>query len=142
VSATAEPLIQTKLEAPAPRRLVARRSLIGCLVEGAPRRLTLVRAPAGWGKTTLLSEWHADERERRPFAWLALDPGDNDPALFWSYVIAALRTVAPGIGERPLALLRAPGVDLVREMLPLLINELGGAARPARAGAGRLPRDR
>jgi LuxR family maltose regulon positive regulatory protein len=130
VSATVEPLIQTKLEAPVPRRVVAREGLIERLIDGAPRRLTLVRAPAGWGKTTLLAEWHASERETRPFGWLALDAGDNDPALFWSYVIAALRTVAPGIGERPLALLRAPGVDLVREMLPLLINEI--AEQPER----------
>jgi LuxR family maltose regulon positive regulatory protein len=127
VSVAVESLIQTKLEAPVPRRLVARRELLARLVDGgAPRRLTLVRAPAGWGKTTLVAEWAASELESRPFGWLALDPSDNDPAPFWSYAIAALRGVAPGIGERPLALLRAPGVDLGREMLPLLINELAG----------------
>jgi LuxR family transcriptional regulator, maltose regulon positive regulatory protein len=125
VSLAAESLIQTKLEAPVPRRLVTRRALLERLADGGgPRRLTLVRAPAGWGKTTLLAEWASSELEPRPFGWLALDPADNDPGLFWRYAIAALRTVAPGIGERPLALLRAPGVDLGREMLPHLINEL------------------
>jgi ATP/maltotriose-dependent transcriptional regulator MalT len=123
-------LTQTKLETPAPRRLVPRPRLLTRLSAGEPRRLTLVRAPAGWGKTTLLAEWAASELEPRPFAWLALDPGDNDPVLFWSYAIAALRGVAPGIGERPLALLRAPGVDLGREMLPLLINELARWPEP------------
>jgi LuxR family transcriptional regulator, maltose regulon positive regulatory protein len=110
---------------------VARDQLLARLLDGAPRRLTLVRAPAGWGKTTLLAEWSASERERRRFAWLGLDRGDNDPALFWSYVIGALRSLAPRIGERPLALLRAPGVDLAREMLPRLINEI--AALPERS---------
>jgi LuxR family transcriptional regulator, maltose regulon positive regulatory protein len=126
VSVAVESLIQTKLEAPRPRRLVPRRDLLARLLDGGPRRLTLVRAPAGWGKTTLLAQWAASELEPRPFGWLALDPADNDPASFWCYAIAALRSVAPGIGERPLALLRAPGVDLGREMLPLLINELAG----------------
>jgi len=126
-----ESLIQTKLEAPLPRRLVAREALVRRLADGSPRRLTLVRAPAGWGKTTLLAEWSASELEPRPFAWLALDRGDNDPTLFWSYVIGALRTVAPGIGERALGLLRVPGVDLAREMLPLLINDVAQRVQPS-----------
>jgi LuxR family transcriptional regulator, maltose regulon positive regulatory protein len=126
VTASADPIIQTKLEVPVRRKLVSRESLLASLVDGqTPRRLTLVRAPAGWGKTTLLAEWSASALESRPFAWLALDRADNDPAQFWRYAITALRSVTPGIGERPLALLRAPGVDLAREMLPLLINELG-----------------
>jgi LuxR family maltose regulon positive regulatory protein len=131
MSATAEPLIQTKLQAPVPRGIVAREPLLARLLESGPRRLTVVRAPAGSGKTTLLAEWSASELETRPFAWLALDASDDDPALFWSYVIAALRTLAPGLGEGALALLRAPGVDPVREMLPVLLNELAALAEPA-----------
>ncbi len=78
-------ITRTKLALPAARRLVPRPHLLTRLVDGAPRRLTLVRAPARWGKTTLLADWAASELERRPFAWVALDPAANDPALFWSY---------------------------------------------------------
>ncbi len=121
---TAVPLVQTKLQAPLARSFVSRADLLAQLLDGAPRRLTLVLAPAGSGKTTLVAEWKASELEERTFAWLTLDARDDDSALFWNYVIAALRTVVPGICERPLALLRAPGTDPVREMLPLLINEI------------------
>ncbi|HYN51667.1 MAG TPA: LuxR C-terminal-related transcriptional regulator [Thermoleophilaceae bacterium] len=127
---SAAPLIQTKLQAPQPRGFVARDELLGRLLEGGPHPLTLVLAPAGSGKTTLLSEWGASEREPRPFAWLSVDSRDDDSTLFWNYVIAALRTVVPGICERPLALLRAPGTEAVREMLPLLINEIASLREP------------
>ena len=81
--------------------------LIERLDRGAASKLTLVSAPAGFGKTTLLAEWLAAGRvaERGSAAWLSLDQGDNDPASFWTYVIAALRTVAPGVGADALALL-------------------------------------
>jgi LuxR family maltose regulon positive regulatory protein len=75
------PLIKSKLEAPVPRPRVPRRELLDLCV-GPPRKLTLVRAPAGWGKSTLLADWHALESETRPFAWVALDGGDNDPVRF------------------------------------------------------------
>lgn len=78
----------------------------------------------------MLSEWGASEREPRPFAWLSVDSRDDDSTLFWNHVIAALRTVVPGICERPLALLRAPGTEAVREMLPLLINEIASLREP------------
>lgn len=127
---SATPLIQTKLQAPLPRSFVSREGLLQQLLDGGPHRLTLVLAPAGSGKTTLLAEWSASEREQRPFAWLTLDSRDDDSTLFWNYVIAALRTAVPGICERPLALLRAPGTDAVREMLPLLINEIAALPEP------------
>ena len=57
-------------------------------------------APAGWGKTMLLAQWRAAERGQRRFALVSLDPSDNDPVRFWSYVIGALRTIAPGFGGR------------------------------------------
>ena len=72
----------------------------------------------------LVAQWAASAREERPVAWLSLEADDNDPARFWMYVIEALRSVVPGIGEASLAMLRAPGVNLAAEALPALINEL------------------
>jgi LuxR family transcriptional regulator, maltose regulon positive regulatory protein len=121
----------TKLHVPSPRRgLVARDWLIGALTENGGRKLTLVAAPPGFGKTTLLAGWSASEREERPFAWLSLDSGDNDPVRFWGGVIAALRTVEPGVGAAALATLRASNVSLVEVMLPLLVNDLTTLERP------------
>ncbi len=91
------PILATKLYIPPPRPgVVLRPRLIERLNEGLDRKLTLVSAPAGFGKTTLISEWVAGCQ--RPAAWLSLDRGDNDPARFLSYLVAALRTVVAGIG--------------------------------------------
>ncbi len=76
----------------------------------------------------LVAQWEASTREKRPVAWLSLEAGDNDPARFWMYVIEALRSVLPGIGEASLAMLRAPGVNLNDEALPPLVNELADAS--------------
>ena len=82
------------------------------LNRGAASTLTLVSAPAGFGKTTLLAEWltagPARPTDERSAAWLSLDQGDNDPASFWTYVVAALQTAAPGVGADMLSLLQAP----------------------------------
>ena len=118
------PLLRTKLVVPSSPRLVVRESLIDGLSEGLSRPLTLVYGPAGSGKTMLVAQWGASAREERPVAWLSLEADDNDPARFWMYVIEALRSVLPGIGEASVAMLRAPGVNLVEEALPALINEL------------------
>jgi ATP/maltotriose-dependent transcriptional regulator MalT len=118
------PLLRTKLVVPSSPRLVVRDSLIEALSEGVSQPLTLVYGPAGSGKTMLVAQWGASTGEGRPVAWLSLEADDNDPARFWMYVIEALRSVMPGIGEAPLAMLRAPGVNLVTEALPALINEL------------------
>jgi len=76
-------LAGTKLHVPEARRgLVERRGLVDLLVEGGDRKLTLVCAPAGWGKTLLLAEWHAAPGETRPFAWVSLDGADDDAARF------------------------------------------------------------
>ena len=77
-----------------PRRRISRRELLESCA-GSPRKLTLIRAPAGWGKSTLLADWHELESETRPFAWVALDGGDSDPVRFWTYLIHALRTPRP-----------------------------------------------
>jgi LuxR family transcriptional regulator, maltose regulon positive regulatory protein len=118
------PLLRTKLVVPSSPRLVVREGLIDALSEGLSRPLTLVYGPAGSGKTMLVAQWAASAREERPVAWLSLEADDNDPARYWIYLIAALRSVMPGIGEAPLAMLRAPGVNLIAEALPTLINEL------------------
>ncbi len=92
----------------------------------------LVSAPAGFGKTTLLTEWlaagPAAPADQRLAAWLSLDRGDNDPASFWTYVIAALRTVASGVGESALALLQAPRPPPIETVLTALLNDLGAIA--------------
>jgi LuxR family maltose regulon positive regulatory protein len=118
------PLLRTKLVGPSSPRLVVRESLIDALSAGLSRPLTLVYGPAGSGKTTLVAQWAASAREDRPVAWLSLETSDNDPARFWMYVLEALRSVLPGVGETSMAMLRAPGVNLVDEALPALVNEL------------------
>ena len=97
---------------------------MGKLVDSAQRRLTLVAAPAGSGKTSLLAEWHLDPREQRPFAWISLDAADNDPVRFWDGIIAALRTVDPAVGTDAESALHSPGTTIAEHMLPFLINEL------------------
>jgi LuxR family maltose regulon positive regulatory protein len=117
------PLLSTKLHAPRLRpELVDRAALVDRLV-GSRAPVTLLAAPAGSGKTTLLAAWLASSGESRPFAWLSLDRGDNDPVRFWAYVVEAGRTVAPGIGEPVLALLRAPGTDAVETIAPAAVAE-------------------
>ena len=88
------PLIETKLHAPSPRPHLVVRDRLATGVERAARtRLTLVSAPAGFGKTTLVAEWLRALAERgAATAWLSLDERDNDPLSFWSYVVAALQT--------------------------------------------------
>jgi LuxR family maltose regulon positive regulatory protein len=116
-------LVTTKVHAPSPRReLVLRPLLVDRLTVGA-EKLTLLAAPAGWGKTTMLAEWLAQDDHQR-FAWLSVDRGDNDPARFWSYVVEALRTVEPELGTPALAQLRATGTSVADVVLPALINEI------------------
>ena len=124
------PLLTTKLHAPDPRARIGREALIARLCEAGDAKLALIRAPAGWGKSTLLAQWRAAERAQRPFAWLTLDSSDSDPIRFWTYTVEAMHAVAPELGARSLALLRAPGVDLTSEMLPVLVQELGRIQDP------------
>ena len=127
------PLLETKLYVPRSRRgLVPRPRLSERLDRGTASKLMLVSAPAGFGKTTLLTEWlaagPAAPADERLVAWLSLDRGDNDPASFWTYVIAALRTVASGVGESALALLQAPRSPPIETVLTALLNDLGATA--------------
>ena len=126
-------LLETKLYVPRSRRgLVLRPRLSERLDRGTASKLVLVSAPAGFGKTTLVTEWLAARpaglADERLAAWLSLDRGDNDPASFWAYVIAALRTVASGVGESALALLDAPQPPPIETMLTTLLNDLGAVA--------------
>src|SRR5579862_4747939 len=92
-------LLATKLYAPRPQPgFVPRRRLVQALGEGLARGRVLVCAPAGSGKTALLAEWARGAG--RPVAWLGLDGGDNDPARFWRYAVAALNRARPGLGGR------------------------------------------
>jgi LuxR family transcriptional regulator, maltose regulon positive regulatory protein len=131
VSAQAQaPVLSTKLHPPELRDRLGRTVLVERLT-GAPRaKLAVIRAPAGWGKSTLMSQWRAAEVGRREFAWLTLDPQDSDPVRFWTYVIESLRRISPDIGEAASALLRAPGVDLGEDMLPVLVQGLADLRAP------------
>ena len=122
----AGPLLQTKLYVPRPRRgQVGRPRLLERLRRGADSKLTLLSAPAGFGKTTLLAEWLADpSAEGTSTAWLSLDPSDSQALSFWPYVIAALQTVAPGVGADPLSLLQQPQPPPIESVLAPLVNEL------------------
>ena len=93
-------LLSTKLRPSGSRpKLVARPRLTARLEWDAGRKLTLVSAPAGFGRTTLLAKWLGSAANReRSVAWLSLDAGDNDPTRFLSYLVAALKTVKGGIG--------------------------------------------
>ncbi len=120
------PLLETKLHVPRRRRgLVARPKLSARLSRGVESALTLVSAPAGFGKTTLLTEWLAAAPVDGPsVAWLSLDQRDNDPALFWTYVVAALNTAAEqGVGATALALLQSPQPP-AEAVLATLLNDL------------------
>ncbi len=126
----AGPLLETKLYIPKLRRgQVARPRLSERLSRGAERKLTLVSAPAGFGKTTLLAEWLAGITDDAPSpAWLSLDYGDSQATTFWSYVIAALQTVAPGVGTTSLSMLREPQPPPMESILATLVNELSATS--------------
>ena len=108
---------------PRPRaQLVPRSHLVERLQQGAERALTLVSAPAGFGKTTLLAQWLA--QSGMPVAWLSLEAEDNDPTRFLSYLIAALQTLDAQLGTTALALLRTPQPPSPETVLAVLTNDL------------------
>ncbi len=124
------PILATKLYIPPPRsKIVLRPRLIERLNEvlHSGCKLTLISAPAGFGKTTLVSEWIASCG--RPVAWLSLDEGDNDPARFISYLVKALQTIQAGIGEGLLAALQSPEPLQIETILTTLLNEISSIPR-------------
>jgi LuxR family transcriptional regulator, maltose regulon positive regulatory protein len=121
-----DPRLATKLHLPRPRaQLVPRPRLLKRLTQGMEGTLTLVSAPAGFGKTTLLSQWVAHSGV--PVAWLSLDPEDNDPVRFLSGMIAALQRLDHRIGRAALALLHTPQPAPPEAVLSLLINDVASA---------------
>src|SRR5687768_10400290 len=135
------PLLQTKLNIPSsPNRygrlnLVSRPRLLDKLQTGFACKLTLLCAPAGFGKSTLVTEWirhntgnglAANSPAHTPYAvaWLSLDDGDNDPIRFWSYFVAALQSVNANIGITTLALLESPQPLAPEMLLTPLLNDL------------------
>ncbi|HEX6554322.1 MAG TPA: LuxR C-terminal-related transcriptional regulator [Ktedonobacteraceae bacterium] len=124
-----DPLLASKLHPPRPRtQLVRRARLHKLLQQGMERALTLVSAPAGFGKTTLVANFLAESDT--PVAWLSLEPEDNDPVRFLSYLIAALQRLDPQVGTAVLPLLQAPRSAPLERVLALVINDLiAGAPR-------------
>lgn len=116
------PILVTKLYIPPPRaRRVLRPRLLGYLNTSLDRKLSLVSAPAGFGKTTLVSDWVA--ACERPVAWLSLDEGDGDPTRFLIYLVAALQTVASEVGEGVLGALQSPRPPPIEGVLTALLND-------------------
>src|SRR6266487_3717161 len=117
------PILATKLYIPRLRpNVVIRPRLIERLNEGLYRKLTLISAPAGFGKTTLVSQWV--EGIERPAAWLSLDEGENDPARFLTYLVAALQTIAATLGEGVLGVLQSPQPPPTEAILTALLNDI------------------
>ncbi|MEE8567725.1 MAG: hypothetical protein V3S81_03880, partial [Anaerolineales bacterium] len=151
-------LLTTKLYIPPVRpNLVPRPRLLERLNAGLHRKLTIIPAPAGFGKTTLLSEWiHSGVRSREyevrdreyqvggvyktfptpyslpptpRFAWVSLDEGDNDPARFLAYFVAALQTIEANIGAGALGALQSPQPPPTEAILTALINEIAAVSQ-------------
>ena len=118
-------LLLTKLYVPPPNpRVVIRSRLIARLNDGLARdsKLTLISAPVGYGKSTLISSWLATLD--CPVAWLSLDAEDNDPRRFWTYVIATIQTIHPEFGQSTLALLQTTQMPSIEGLLGSLINQI------------------
>ncbi len=117
------PILATKLYIPRLRpNMVSRPRLLERLNEGLHRNLILISAPAGFGKTTLVSQWVLECE--RPAAWLSLDAGDNDPTRFLTYLVAALQTIAPALGQGVLSALQSPQPPPHEAILTALLNDL------------------
>jgi LuxR family maltose regulon positive regulatory protein len=116
-------LVRTKLFIPRPRKnLVRRPRLVERLNRGLDGKFTLIAAPAGFGKTTLLSEWIP--QSPCCVTWLSLEQSDNDPTRFWTYFIASLQSLSPQLGENALALLQSSQAPPIASILTVLINEI------------------
>ena len=118
-------LLATKLFIPPVRPgLVSRTRLLQKLNETLSRSLALISAPAGFGKTTLLAQWIHSAQPPIPTGWLSLEETENDPARFWDYFIAAVKSVHPTAGDESLPLLHSSQPVPIESTLTLLINDL------------------
>jgi LuxR family maltose regulon positive regulatory protein len=127
----ARPLIGTKLYVPRPRQgLVARPRLDDLLRAGEQGRLTLVSAPAGFGKTTLVSDWAQRAADHgRAVAWVSLDQSDNEAASFWTYVVTALQRAVPDLEPGAVERVAATTAS-AQDLLTPLLNELAATSEP------------
>jgi LuxR family maltose regulon positive regulatory protein len=127
-------LLITKVLVPAPAHaLLLRHRLFALLDEGTRRPLTLVSAPAGFGKTSLLESWVQSRLlDSYHVAWVSLDEGDNDVVRFWMYVLTAFETCEPGVSQAALTLLRAPHPHALTldAVLTRLLNQLSQMMTP------------
>jgi LuxR family transcriptional regulator, maltose regulon positive regulatory protein len=129
MAGTAEVVIMTKLFRPGIRQqTVERKRLHDVLRLGSTLPLTLVVAPAGWGKSTLVAEWLAHDGITA--GWVSLDDGDNDPMRFWRYLLLAADQAGSAAGAAGLGRLDAAGSDVLRDVLPAFVNVLASADAP------------
>ncbi len=125
-------LIETKFHAPQARKEWVEREDLVARLGRVNAKLVLVAAPAGFGKTTVVAQWRSSPAESRSFAWISLDPADNDPGRLWRHVTNALQRACPGFsGDEILATLRGSNPDFAGTLLPLLLNELAVLREPA-----------
>jgi LuxR family transcriptional regulator, maltose regulon positive regulatory protein len=118
-------VLESKIRpAPIRRDWVVRRALTGQLVDAADRKVVLVSAPIGYGKSNLLTQWRSDPREARPFAWVTVDASDNEPLRLWTYLIEAIRRVEPRMGGNLDNLLKHRSASLQEAVIPQLLDEL------------------
>jgi LuxR family transcriptional regulator, maltose regulon positive regulatory protein len=123
------PILATKLHIPAPPpKIVNRTQLVERLNTGLHRKLTLISAPAGFGKSALVSEWVAGCE--RPVAWLSLDEGDNDLNRFLVGLVAALQTIVASMGAGVLGVLQSPRPPPTESVLTVLLNEISAVPDP------------
>jgi len=124
-------VLATKLNSPhISDQLIQRTTLLDAMAVALRRKITLVSAPAGWGKTTLLAQWVASHTRAAggpAYGWLSIDPPDDDPVRFWTYVISALHKASPAVGGRALELV-GMGASSLLAALPTLLNEVAAAA--------------
>lgn len=117
------PLLHNKLMPPRLNsNIIHRDDLLARLDQGLSRKLTLVTAPTGFGKTTLVSMWLASRKF--PSAWVTLDQNDNDATRFWTYVVSAVRTLDSAIGKTTLSTLMTSQPPSFQTLLTPLINDL------------------
>jgi LuxR family maltose regulon positive regulatory protein len=121
-------VLKPKLRAPVPRpEQLVRRGLLEILHDALECKVSIVSAPTGYGKTTLLAHWRQVEGAHVPFAWVSLDEQDNDSVRMWRHIVEALRRAMPeeeGFGADVLVGMDSVGRGFVELTLPLLINEI------------------
>ena len=124
------PLLTVKQLIPPVRPGAVPRPALEQRLRAADTGLTIVVAPAGWGKTSLLSSWASNPGERVRVAWVSLDESDDEPTRFWRYVLTALRGASDEVSPAALDALAVAGADPVDLALPILLNELAASSIP------------